>query len=150
MEEEQREERGEGERRARTPPGIQKARASSLEKAGVRSTLRGVVVETGLREGGGGGQGLGVTLRWLGLSQLAALGEGKTLVVGGRWRAFNFEGCDRRGLWCYLRHVTACKVPPPLPASPTPRPVTTHASLLLLRGAWPLDARGRGSEQLAP
>ena len=55
-------------------------------------------------------QGLGVTLRWLGLSQLEALDSRRTLVVGGRWRAFNFEGCDERGLWCYLAPITNCSV----------------------------------------
>jgi len=55
-------------------------------------------------------QGLGVTLRWLGLSQLEALESERTLVVGGRWRAFNFEGCEARGLWCYLAPITNCSV----------------------------------------
>jgi hypothetical protein len=55
-------------------------------------------------------QGLGVTLRWLGLSQLEALKSERTLVVGGRWRAFNFDGCDERGLWCYLAPITNCSV----------------------------------------
>ena len=55
-------------------------------------------------------QGLGVTFRWLGLSMLEALHLKKTLLIGGRWRAFNFEGCQDRGLWCYLRPITNCKV----------------------------------------
>ena len=55
-------------------------------------------------------QGLGVTMRWLGLSQLEAVNSRRTLVVGGRWRAFNFEGCAERGLWCYLSPITNCSV----------------------------------------
>ena len=45
---------------------------------------------------------LGVTLRWLGLSLLDAIASEKTLLVAGRWRAFNFEGCHDRGLWYSL------------------------------------------------
>lgn len=55
-------------------------------------------------------QGLGATLRWTALSLSVSLSRGETLVVGGRWGAFNYEGCADRGVWCLLQRITNCTV----------------------------------------
>ena len=34
----------------------------------------------------------------------------QTLLIGGKWRAFNFQGCSDRGLWCYLMPSSNCSV----------------------------------------